>query len=139
MRVRSAQGSGVSRRDVLKGGLALGVSGVAARSFANSSSRTLRFVHSNLSSIDPVATGGYPVRNFAYMVFDTLYAMDTGLHVHPQMAAGHEVSADGKIWTITLRDGLKFHDGEPVRGVDSSVPPVLSSRRYSRLPSCDFL
>lgn len=127
MRGRGVQGSSISRRGLIKGGLALGLSGVAARSVANSPSRTLRFVHSNLSSIDPVATGGYPVRNFAYMVFDTLYAMDTSLRVHPQMAAGHEVSADGKIWTITLREGLKFHDGEPVRGVDC----VASVRRWA--------
>ena len=36
------------------------------------------------------------------------------------------VEDDGKRWTITLRDGLKFHDGEPVRARDC----VASIRRW---------
>jgi peptide/nickel transport system substrate-binding protein len=117
----------ISRRTLIKGATSLAVSGVAGRAAAQTKLSTLRFVHANLSSVDPVATGGYPVRNFAYMVFDTLYAMDTSLRVHPQMAAGHEISSDGKVWTITLREGLKFHDGEPVRGVDC----VASIKRWA--------
>ena len=35
-----------------------------------------------------------------------------------QMAAGHTLSQDGLTWEITLRDGLMFHDGTPVRAVD---------------------
>ena len=35
------------------------------------------------------------------------------------MAAGHLVENDGKQWTITLREGLRFHDGEPVLARDA--------------------
>ena len=34
------------------------------------------------------------------------------------MAEGAETSEDGLRWTIRLRPGLRFHDGEPVRGPD---------------------
>jgi peptide/nickel transport system substrate-binding protein len=34
------------------------------------------------------------------------------------MLAGHSVDADQKVWTLTLRDGLLFHDGSPVLGRD---------------------
>jgi len=42
------------------------------------------------------------------------------------MVAGANVSADGKTWELTLRDGLRFHDGEPVRAIDC----VTSIRRW---------
>jgi peptide/nickel transport system substrate-binding protein len=31
-----------------------------------------------------------------------------------------EVSEDKLTWTFTLRDGLKFHDGDPVTATDVS-------------------
>jgi peptide/nickel transport system substrate-binding protein len=77
----------------------------------------------DLAVLDPVWTGARPTRNHGYMVFDTLYGMDEGLAAQPQMAAGHVIEDDGKRWTITLRDGLKFHDGEPVLARDV-VPSI---------------
>ena len=60
------------------------------------------------------------------MVFDTLYGMDAQFRITPQMVEGHVVEEDGKRWTITLRSGLKFHDGAPVRAQDcvASHPPL---------------
>ena len=52
------------------------------------------------------------------MVYDTLYGVDTAFVVRPQMAAGHVVEDEGRRWTIVLRDGLVFHDGEKVRAQD---------------------
>ena len=38
---------------------------------------TLRFIpHADLSIIDPYFTGTYITRNYGYMVYDTLFAMD---------------------------------------------------------------
>ncbi len=42
------------------------------------------------------------------------------------MLAGHTLDADQKVWTLTLRDGLLFHDGSPVLGRDV----VASLRRW---------
>jgi ABC-type transport system substrate-binding protein len=47
------------------------------------------------------------------------------LAVQPQMAAGHVIEDNGRRWTITLREGLKFHDGDPVLARDA----VASVRR----------
>ena len=81
-------------------------------------SRTLVFVpQANLTSLDPIWTTATVTRNYAYMVFDTLYGTDDALRPRPQMAQG-EVVDDGTLWTITLRDGLRFHDGTPVLGRD---------------------
>nr|WP_237182551.1 ABC transporter substrate-binding protein [Roseomonas marmotae] len=84
--------------------------------------KPLRFVaQADLTILDPVWTPGIVTRNHALMVFDTLYGVDTALRPQPQMAAGHEVEDDGRRWTITLRPGLRFHDGEPVRARDAAA------------------
>jgi len=52
-----------------------------------------------------------------------LYGMDEELVVQPQMAAGHVIEDDGRRWVISLREGLRFHDGTPVLARDV-VPSV---------------
>jgi len=110
--------------------LAASAAALAAPGFAQpAASRVLRFVpHANLTSLDPVWTTAYVTRNHGYLVYDTLFAMAEDLTVQPQMAEGHTVEDDGLRWTITLRDGLRFHDGEPVRAQDAAA----SIRRWGR-------
>jgi peptide/nickel transport system substrate-binding protein len=82
-------------------------------------SRVLKMVpQANLTSLDPIWTTANITRNHGYMVFDTLYGMDAQFRPQPQMAEGHVVEQDGRRVTITLRSGLKFHDGEAVRAAD---------------------
>ncbi len=48
-------------------------------------------------------------------VFDMLYQFKPGsTEVEPGLAEKAEVSADGKVWTLHLRRGVRFHDGEPL-------------------------
>jgi peptide/nickel transport system substrate-binding protein len=72
----------------------------------------------DLKGIDPITNSDYMARNHGYMVYDTLFALDEKLQMKPQMLQGHTVSADGLVYTFTLRDGLKFHDGAPVTAAD---------------------
>ncbi len=90
--------------------------------------RTLRMIPSaNLSFIDPtISTAGVTISH-GFAVFDCLYGVDAKNQPKPQMVEGHTVSDDSKIWTFTLRPGLKFHDGEPVRGQDC----IASIKRWS--------
>ena len=98
------------------------VAAVALPRFAigqSTSATTLKFVpQANLTSLDPIWTTASVTANHGYAVYDTLYAMNSKLEPKPQMAAGHTVSDDGRVYLIKLRDGLKFHDGEPVRAQD---------------------
>lgn len=88
---------------------------------------TLRVVvHANLQILDPVWTTAFITGRHAYLIYDTLYAMDSRFMPQPQMVERHETSADLLTWRFTLRDGLKFHDGEPVRSADV----VASLRRW---------
>ena len=88
----------------------------------------LRYVpQADLTVIDPVMTTAYITRYHATMVWDQLYGIDSQLQPQPQMVEGHTVEDDGRLWTFTLRHGLRFHDGEPVRGRDC----VASIRRWA--------
>jgi peptide/nickel transport system substrate-binding protein len=81
----------------------------------------------NLGVLDPVVTPLRSTRNHAYLVFDTLYGMDTSWAAQPQMVEAHQVEEDGLTWTLRLRDGLRFHDKEPVLARDV----VASIRRFA--------
>ena len=85
----------------------------------DSRARTLRLVPAtDLISVDPLFTSPLVVQQHGYHVFDTLYGVDATMQPRPQMAEGHSVSDDGRSWTIRLRPGLMFHDGQPVRAAD---------------------
>ncbi len=109
----------MKRRNFLIGGAAAtAASGLARPSIAQPAS-VLKYVpQANLSSIDPIWTTATIATEHGYMVYDTLYGIDEKLLPQPQMVAGHTISSDNLVWTLTLRDGLFFHDGEPVRSAD---------------------
>src|SRR6516164_3612923 len=81
----------------------------------------------DLSVLDPHFAGPRSRRTHAYLVFDTLYGLDTNWMAQPQMVEGHQVDEDGLTWSLTLRDGLRFHDKEPVLARDV----VASIRRFA--------
>src|SRR5437763_1359851 len=116
---RERRGRLMRRRELLKTGLAAAVSFAAPlaapRPARAAKASTLIFVPtSDLAVLDPIVTFNRPTRNYAYLVFDTLYGLDTNWQAQPQMVLGHEADDDGLTWNLRLRDGLRFHDKEPV-------------------------
>jgi peptide/nickel transport system substrate-binding protein len=96
---------------------------------ADAQEKTLRFIpQADLRSIDPIWTTAYITRNFGYMVFDTLFALDKDLKPQPQMVDHWTTSDDQLSWSFTLRDGLLWHDGQPVRAADC----VASIQRWGK-------
>ncbi|MGH8432485.1 MAG: ABC transporter substrate-binding protein, partial [Solimonas sp.] len=63
--------------------------------------------------LDPTLARTYVGRIVFSSICDKLFDIDEKLNIVPQLALGHETSADGKAVTIKLRPGVKFHDGEP--------------------------
>ena len=51
----------------------------------------------DLNVLDPVVGGPRSMRTHAYLVFDTLYGIDTSWAAQPQMVEGHLVEEDGLI------------------------------------------
>jgi peptide/nickel transport system substrate-binding protein len=119
----------INRRGFLaSSGAALAMPAIAQPANA----RTLRMVpQANLTALDPIWTTASVTTGHGYAVFDTLYSLDSQLRPKPQMAEGAEVSADGLVWTIKLRPGLKFHDGEPVLAKDCTASLIRWSKRDS--------
>ena len=95
---------------------------------ADAAGKTITAVmHSDLRVLDPGITTAYIVRDHGYMVYDTLLAIDSKFQIKPQMAE-FKVSDDKLVYTFTLRDGLKWHDGKPVTAEDC----VASLQRWGR-------
>jgi len=93
-----------------------------------SAETTLRVVmHSDLKIVDPIWTTAYIVRNHGYMIYDTLFAMDAKGDIRPQMVDKYEISPDKLTYTMTLRDGLVWHDGKPVTSEDC----IASIKRWA--------
>jgi peptide/nickel transport system substrate-binding protein len=91
--------------------------------------KVLKFIpQADLRILDPISTTAYITRNHGYMVYDTLFAMDEKFQVKPQMVDKYEMSKDQLTYTFTLRDGLKFHDGQAVRSADC----IASIDRWSK-------
>src|SRR5712671_8000455 len=96
---------------------------------AETAAKTLRFIpQADLRSIDPIWTTAYVTRNFGYLVFDTLFALDKDFKPRPQMVDRWRASDDKLTYSFTLRDGLKWHDGQPVRAADC----VASLERWGK-------
>ena len=118
----------MDRRSLLGSGFAVGATLAAPWIAKAQAGRTLRFVpQADAAILDPIITTGLVNRNHGFLVFDTLYGVDEQGAVQPQMVAGHTVEEGGRLVTMVLRDGLRFHDGEPVRGRDV----VASLRRWA--------
>ena len=116
------------RRELLKAAGASVAALAALRIGRAEKTNKLVFVPTeDLSLLDPHFAGPRSRRTHAYLVFDTLYGIDTNWMAQPQMVEGHQVEEDGLIWTLRLRDGLRFHDKEPVLARDV----VASVRRFA--------
>lgn len=110
---------------VVWAGLLLAVGGARAQV----PSATLRIVLANdLASLDPVQSTAAFVRNHGFLVYDQLFALDSQGVARPQMVESFTRSEDGRRWRFTLRPGLFFHDGTPVRAADA----VASIRRWGQ-------
>jgi peptide/nickel transport system substrate-binding protein len=85
----------------------------------NRRAQILRFVpQANLSLLDPIVTTAQPTVNHGWAIYDLLFGINGKFEPKPQMAEGYTLSDDGRTYLIRLRDGLKFHNGEPVRAQD---------------------
>src|SRR5882757_4833867 len=100
--------------------------GIAAFASGRTSAETkvLRVVpHADLTQLDPMFASIVITREYGLMIYEQLFAWDSKLQPKPQMVESWTTSADALTWRFTLREGLKFHDGQAVTTAD--VVPSL--------------
>lgn len=92
---------------------------IAPPALAADDSRVLRaVVNSDLKIIDPTWTTTYITIRYGYLVYDTLFALNSKFEPKPQMVESYTLSPDRMVYTFTLRPGLKWSDGQPVTSAD---------------------
>src|SRR5215470_8218458 len=74
------------------------------------------------AAVDPGAALDGINALIARQVFDTLVAWREGsTDIEPALATRWAASKDGLVWSFTLRDGVRFHDGSPLTALDVAV------------------
>lgn len=75
-------------------------------------------MHADVRTLDPHWTTQTIAGIHGMLVYDTLFGVDDDGIPHPQMVGDYAVSDDGLVYDFTLRDGLRFHDGQEVSTAD---------------------
>jgi peptide/nickel transport system substrate-binding protein len=115
--------SAISRRSLLAGGAALGLGGVAP-SFAGEAAPKGQLtwgVHISLAPtwFDPAETPGIITPFMVlYALHDAVAKPMPGEKLAPSLAESWSASPDGLSHDFVLRDGVRFHNGDPVTADD---------------------
>ena len=121
----------MKRRSFLRAAAAAGATaglGAPAVVAQSARERTLRVAPlTALVSVDTMFNTSLVTTNHGYAVYDTLFGFTAKREITPQMAEGHLVEDGGRTYVIKLREGLKFHNGEPVRAQDA----IQSLKRWA--------
>ena len=72
----------------------------------------------DLNSLDPHLASTAGTREVMFNLFEGLMKVGSDGEVVPAVASGYQVSEDGLTYTFSLREGVKFHNGETVTAAD---------------------
>lgn len=72
----------------------------------------------DLDSLDPHKAVAAGTKEVLYNIFEGLVKPDEHGNLVPAVASDYEMNEEGTIYTFTLRDGVKFHDGSLVTAED---------------------
>ncbi len=72
----------------------------------------------DLDSLVPSLSQGAGTQEILYNIYEGLYKPDSEGNLVPAVASDYTMSEDGLVYTFTLRDGIQFHNGNPVTVAD---------------------
>ncbi|WP_220432276.1 ABC transporter substrate-binding protein [Falsirhodobacter xinxiangensis] len=138
-RMQGMAARGATRRDILRGLVAGGMTIAAASMMSTRIAHaqdavpvrggTLKVAGSSSSTaetLDPARFGNGTDYARGFMFYNTLTALDGDLAAQPELATEWS-TADGIAWVFRLREGVRFHDGRPFTSADA----VFSIARHN--------
>ena len=76
-----------------------------------------------------MATGAIVTGTVGRHAYDQLFWRDKDYNIYPQMASDWNMTPDGLTYTMTLRDGQTFHNGDALTAADV----MESHSRFARV------
>jgi peptide/nickel transport system substrate-binding protein len=73
----------------------------------------------DISVMNPLVDTGSTQKRIRDLMFEALLAIDLKGNLQPALAEAWEVSKDGKLYTMRLRKGVKFHNGQEMTAEDA--------------------
>jgi peptide/nickel transport system substrate-binding protein len=84
-------------------------------------------------TLDPHAQNEGPTHNLMHQIYEPLLIRDAAGKIIPTLALSWKVTADPKVWEFKLRQGVKFHNGNPFTADD-----VVFSLKRAQQPTSDM-
>lgn len=81
------------------------------------------------ATLDQHQTTAGITADIGYCMYETLFSYDANYQPVPMLAESYDVSEDGTVHTIKLRQGVKFHNGEEMTAADV----IASAERWGRI------
>ena len=75
-------------------------------------------ISQDLDSLDPHKVVAAGTKEVIFNIYEGLVKPDKDGNLVEAVASGYTISDDAKVYTFTLRDGVKFHNGESVTAED---------------------
>ncbi len=73
------------------------------------------------NTLDWMYTGESAARKIGWHIYEGLFALNQDYEAVPLLAEDYEVSEDEKTYTIRLREGIQFHNGEQLTADDAAA------------------
>ncbi|KRW97762.1 ABC transporter substrate-binding protein [Paracoccus sp. MKU1] len=104
---------------------AVAMAAPVSAAWAETPADTLVIAHQidDIISLDPGQSFEFSGQDVVHSLYDRLVdfdPLDLNAGIKPSLAESWEVSEDGKTITLTMREGVKFHSGNPVRAEDAA-------------------
>jgi peptide/nickel transport system substrate-binding protein len=84
-------------------------------------------------TLDPHAQNEGPTHNLMHQIYEPLLIRDAAGKIIPTLALSWKVTSDPKVWEFKLRQGVKFHNGNPFTADD-----VVFSLKRAQQPTSDM-